>query len=856
MNVKLSDSKNDFLIRDRVNRIFNQAISHRLVYVIAGSGYGKTQAVRHYVERQEGAVIRWMQLTENDNNPFCLWETVTHTTGIDNSELANRLREIRFPETQAQFELFVEITKQMEPEGRIFLVLDEFHLINSKETMLFIERCIHIDNPNLCVIIISRVEPHLNAVSLFSRNEGVIVTEKDLCFNEQEVKLFLDYHGVSIPTKFLLQLIEITKGWPLAINLFALILKRTSTDRVQNALEAMRDNILKLFEFEAWNTLSPSVQKKLVSVSLLSRLPIVPVEEIFKDIQELDGFPELNAFIWFHGFTKDFKIHPLYLEFLQSKEQVLSEEEKQETYRLAAQWCSENDFKMEAVGYYEKTAQYDQMVRIFFSYQFKYSSHVSRYFLEVLNKIELASVTEAEPIVLFLKHYFTPLFLAGTGEYEQAEAYALSVVEAFQSIDTPFSVSLLQATYSNLVFIDMHLCVATHVYKGAEYLQKSILYFKKSSLEALKMGDAFINGSPQMFACLVGEGASLLHFDYFLASVRLVSGLIEQTEYKIYAGYDELVECEYAFFKNELSDARNHAYSAILKARLHKQYSIAAFAESYLLQIALQEGEIEMAEKALDQLQAYLEYPHFYHFQLDYDLYTTFFYTKIGILEKIPAWIATEEKRVGSDQKVPTRELIVLATYYIACKNYRQALIILRNSYPRSVYERYLFGEIRIALLTAVAWLQTGYPVEAVREFEKAYQLSLNGKFEMFFIEVGKEEFHPLATAALNLESSVIPKDWLKRIKRQVSVHAKKSLVIASAFKQPFDEESAMVPLSKREEEVLRDLYHGLSRDEIALNRHVSVNTVKKSLQSIYSKLNAQSGIDAVRIAIEKNLIK
>ena len=54
---------------------------------------------------------------------------------------------------------------------------------------------------------------------------------------------------------------------------------------------------------------------------------------------------------------------------------------------------------------------------------------------------------------------------------------------------------------------------------------------------------------------------------------------------------------------------------------------------------------------------------------------------------------------------------------------------------------------------------------------------------------------------------------------------------------------------------MLTDLYHGLSRAEIAAGRYLSVNTVKTILHGLYAKLGAENNVDAVRIALEKNLL-
>ena len=63
------------------------------------------------------------------------------------------------------------------------------------------------------------------------------------------------------------------------------------------------------------------------------------------------------------------------------------------------------------------------------------------------------------------------------------------------------------------------------------------------------------------------------------------------------------------------------------------------------------------------------------------------------------------------------------------------------------------------------------------------------------------------------------------------------------------------VPLSFREKEILRDLYQGLSRPEIASSKNISINAVKLMINSIYEKLNAKNIADAIRIAVSRKLV-
>jgi len=413
-----------YMPRPRVDRIFDQATRCKLVYVIAGAGYGKTQAVYRYLEQQPDAVVRWVQLSESDNVDSHYWESFTHSVSLDNPELAFKLRELGFPETPAKRKQFAAIQKSTEHRShKIFLVLDDFHLIHARQALGFVRRYASLQIPGLCVIIISRKEPEINTVSLLARGEAGIVTEDDLRFTDEEIAAFLKWRGVSFSARSLPRLSQATQGWAMAVQLLALVLKR-----------------------------------------------------------------------------------------------------------------------------------------------------------------------------------------------------------------------------------------------------------------------------------------------------------------------------------------------------------------------------------------------------------------------------------------------IVCVKSCIASKKYNYALTVLCNSFPREPQERFLFGELTLALLTAVAKANTGDAPGAVREFEKAYALSFGGVFEMPFIELGKQ-LRPLAAAASKQARCAVPKAWLTTMERKASAYAKKSEAIANMLKreQKIDES---VQLSEREGEVLTDLYHGLSRDEIAASRYLSINTVKKILQSIYIKLDADSNVDAVRIALEKKLIE
>ncbi|MCL2030488.1 MAG: LuxR C-terminal-related transcriptional regulator [Oscillospiraceae bacterium] len=842
-----------YVPRPRIDRMLEAAVRGKLVYVIAGAGYGKTQVVRRFIERQPETVVRWLQLSENDNIGSRYWDNLTHNISFDNPELAQKMRQFGFPETLARFKQFAGFLKHAEHRAvKTFLVLDDFHLIQSEQALAFAERCAYLQIPGACVIIISRKEPEINAVPLLAKGQVSIITEDELRFTEDEIAEFLKQCGVPFSAKNLPRVMDATKGWALAIQLFSLSLKR-NPGNLDSAIDSMKQNIFKLMEIEAFNDFPEKTQKLLTTLSMASSLPLTVLQKFFNDVSFLRAAPQLTSFVWFDSFTGTERVHPLYWEFLQSKQYLLTPEEKHITYQRAAKWCFENNFTLDAMYYFARSRDYARMVELLFSHPFKLPHDTCEYFLEILENLDPEGEARDDTNLLMLKHFFIPLLLAGTGRYEEARQRTLGVIREWESSDTPAALKLLYTSYSNLVYIDLYTCTVTHRYNAPEYIKKSREYFKRSSLPPATVSGAFAVADVRSLACLVGEGADLPEFDQFLDATRQTAVYVAETRHSMYYGYDDLVACELAFYRNQPESARAHAHQAVLKAREKKQYSIEAMAAQYLLRISMLEGDHLLAREILKQLRVHLSNPDFWNRQLLYDLFTGFFYAQIGLPKRVPSWLIMDEKEATSEVRIPIRELLVCVRSHLASKKYHQALTVLLNSYPREPQERFLLTELTLTLLTAAARLQTGDTPGALRDFEKAYSLSFQGVFEIPFVELGRH-LRPLIAAVSAQDGCGIPREWLKAIDRKASIYAKKTAVILNALKEESHTPAAV--LSEREQEVLNDLYHGLSREEIAEHRYLSINTVKKILQSIYLKLDANNNVDAIRTAMEMNLLE
>jgi len=838
--------------RPRLDIVFDRAARGKLIYVIAGAGYGKTQAVRQYVGQQD-AVVRWVQLTESDNIGSRYWESFTHSIAHDNHEMADKLRELGFPETPARFKQFAGIIRNTEHRTRkVFLVLDDFHLIHSELALSFAERCAHLHIPGACVILISRNEPGINAMSLFSGGKASIITEDELRFTIDEIAAFFKLRGIKVPLKDLQGFLDATKGWALAINLLSMVLAKAPRSP-DLAIDTMKHNIFRLFETEAFSGFPEDAQKTMIKLSLVSDLPLTPLHGAVIGDPFIQYIPQLASFVWYDNFTGDYRVHPLFMEFLQNKHHLLSDEEKQETYRKAAQWCLENGYYTDAINYCAKSRQFERMVMVLFSYPFKLPYDVCEYVLNVIEGIDPDGEFGDDYSVLFLKNFFIPILLMGMGRYEEARERSFNTIREWEPLKTPFSYHILSSAYSNLTYIDTYTCTVTHVYDAPEYLKKSLEYRELSGMPPVMIGGAFAAVDIRSFACLIGEGAELQEFDRFIDSAREITADIAKTQHKMYYGYDDLAACEIAFFKNRIEPARNHAHSAILKAREKNQYGIEMMAQFYLLRIAIHDGDYALVKETIKQMDSHLDNKDFWNRNMLYDLFTGTFFLHIGLHDMAPSWLTLDERDTTSEVHIPTRELIVGARYYITRRQYKQALAVICNSYPRDPQERFFFGELVLSLLLATSRLMTGDAAGAAEDFEKAYVMSFSGVFEMPFIELGKT-FQPMADAVLTHGGGAVPEEWLRTVGRKASAYAKRTAAVVNPLKRERNIEDG-IKLSEREREVLSDLRYGLSREEIAENRYLSIHTVKSILRSIYIKLDAKNNVDAVLTALDKKLI-
>jgi LuxR family maltose regulon positive regulatory protein len=218
--------------------------------------------------------------------------------------------------------------------------------------------------------------------------------------------------------------------------------------------------------------------------------------------------------------------------------------------------------------------------------------------------------------------------------------------------------------------------------------------------------------------------------------------------------------------------------------------------------------------------------------------------------EKVPEWLTLKFAPYVHTYFAENFGNQIKARYCYLTKNYAPLLAYIQESERR---ESTLYGRIEGSAMEACVYFQLKNRAAAFAALQEAYEAAEPNEIIMPFIELGKD-MRTLLANALRSSECTIPDTWLEMVARKAATYAKQQGLFIEDYKRA-NKIGETVTLSAREKEVLNDLYHGLSRTEIASNQGLSVNTVKLIVNSIYAKLYARNIADVIRIAAERVLI-
>jgi LuxR family maltose regulon positive regulatory protein len=259
------------------------AIGCKLTLISASAGFGKTTLVSEWIASC-GRPVAWLSLDKGDHNltrflTYFIAALQTIKAGIGES-LLPALQSLQLPQAEAILTtLLNEIaTIPNSPSAgsgqRFILVLDDYHLVESKQVDQALVFLLEHQSPQMHLVIATREDPSLPLARFRGRGQLTELRASDLRFTPSEAAEFLNQvMGLTLSTEDIAALETRTEGWIVGLQMAAISMQGQPdpTKFIQSFTGSNRFVLDYLLE-EVLGQQSESIQAFLLCTSILDRM--------------------------------------------------------------------------------------------------------------------------------------------------------------------------------------------------------------------------------------------------------------------------------------------------------------------------------------------------------------------------------------------------------------------------------------------------------------------------------------------------------------------------------------------------------------------------------------------------------
>lgn len=826
------------LRRPRVNALIRDGLEHPLLVILAGPGYGKTLAMSDYLAASKTDAL-WLRLTALDNLPTHFWNHMVQTCKPGFPDLACCMQALGFPDTLSRFDAFIQLLVKHNAESRQKIwVFDDFGVINNDQIKFFFRTMAEMALEPFRLVLISNELASTESIAFLS-SKRFLVLGKDLRFTPDEIADLYQLHGLPLTQDELGAIERHTEGWALALRLLVQHRNTAPNTRLLDEL-----TITHMFEERFFLAYPKSQQTTLIRLSLLNHFTIELVIDLYDgdpaDTETLGSHP---FFISEHGTGRLF-FHRLYHLFLQKKQYLLTDADKQNVWKTAARYYAAAGEALEAIACYRHGGDHVRMLQtigLFAGKLYGITEQEAAFLLEHLDLLTPQEVQDYPVADYFRAHLYMDILELG-----KAETVLFNLEKRLLDRGREDETTLLGDTYIALGFL--HMIYNQENYgeffqKADPYLPNGASYYKHNTL-AIENNSCFA-----MSDNLPGARERMEQAAYRAAP------WINKVLHGCMSGMEHIISAESAFMIGEFERARQQAYQGIYKAEANNQHDYACNGYFVLARIAWLQGELPEMTKQTQSIAAYADKYEIPVLKEIRDTVLTWYYLKLHDFNRIPKTIITMDHS-NRPLAICGRPQVMYAKYLTAREEYAQLVGMLEH--PRGLFlaDGIWHDRIYLFILLAIGHQGLGNSERAMKAFQVAYDMCYHNNLTTLFIESG-EPVRTLIHAARKQRQYDFDLDWLDLIDDKTSTFVKRAVAVRAEYRNRHPQQTSKSnPLSKREKTVLQALAQGLTREEIALKQHISVNTVKAAIRSIYNKLDANNRAEAVSIAIAHQYIE
>lgn len=834
------------LHRPRLNALIRDGLKQPLLVMIAGPGYGKTFAMSNYAMASDMDIL-WLRCGMLDNLPSHFWDHLLRVLVQKSPELSDHFYGLEFPDTINSFEIFARILANNVCNRRgLIWVFDDYGEINNQQVKNFTRMLVESGIDNFHLVLLSNALYSTESIAFMTHKRSLLLAD-DLRFTRDEIRELFQLHGITLEADELDETERYTGGWPLPLRLLAQQRDRMS-EVIRRKKKVTLHTISHMFEERFFSSYPRAQQKLLVKLSMLESFTKAFAISLYNgeatDLEPLGN----HAFLLSVPGSDHYYLHHLYRTYLREKAYLLNVEEERLVWRKAAAFYISEGKATEAIDCYRNAKDYQGMMEAVYRYIMSQSEITESTALYFLNHMTLLTCEqlEANPRIDFIRAYVHMILV----QLEEAEALLDNLEGRLQGTSTLEDHDLLCDLYTTQALIHMmknqedFVDIFQKAAQEAEYLPQEILAGKSGKLRLLN-AHAFSMADNQPGAKQRMEKAT---YDAIPYMTKIWSGDISGLEY--------LFSAESAYLSYQMEGARQYAYQCFYKAEAYAQHDLACNAYRLLTRIGFLQGDLTEAKRQIDNVVDYAARHDSSVMRNIRDTALAWYYIKMRDFEKIPQSIL-ELSKTEVHTLSYGRPQVTYAHYLLNTGAYARLVGMMQHTDKGLYLSRGIWQErIVRQLMLMVGYHGIGDLDKSMDALWAAYDMCYHNGLVTLFIEAGTHMVKAIQVARQQRRYIFAP-EWLDYIEKEAQAYAKRTDKVRVAYRrgEPLAPTESN-PLSRREKEVLQAIARGLTREEIAAEQYISVNTVKSTARSIFNKLDASNKAEAVSIAISKGFIE
>ena len=329
--------------------------AERVVQISAPAGSGKTVLMRSWIA-EAGLATRaaWVSVDSEARDPRGFWISVADA--LRGTAAGSALvRPLTAAPDLDGWAVLERLLKDLAPlEDRLWLVIDDVHLLDSGEVLPQLELLVLRATQELRLVLATRHDLRLGLHQLRLEGELTEIRTADLRFSLAESRALFDATGVELPAEALARLHERTEGWAAGLRLAALSLAgHPDPERFVAEFSGTDRTVAEYLLAEVLDRQSEEVRRLLLRTSVLERVtgPLADVltgrsdgERILQDLEQASAFV-----VSLDARRSWFRYHRLFADLLQLELRRTEPNERASLHGAAARWLAGHGHPVEAV---------------------------------------------------------------------------------------------------------------------------------------------------------------------------------------------------------------------------------------------------------------------------------------------------------------------------------------------------------------------------------------------------------------------------------------------------------------------------------------------------------------------------